>query len=200
TVGANLRVHMDKIIVILTVIMLTGCSNSGKPKQSDISKKKDSVVISKSLSLINISNDEEEIFASIINLLIADNYEIKDASEIDTLRFGKYKDLEQIENLEIYPSQYKSFKAINKTPIIQSDKDWFPKFYVFEIQLEDTIQAIEIENKLNSFIHHDDIFNEKNYDYVLRNHDRLIYVLCQSKMFEEYALSYKRRLKEIIKN
>lgn len=191
---------MDKIIVILTVIMLTGCSNSGKTKQSDISKKKDSVVISNSLSLINISNDEEEVFARIINLLIADNYEITDASEIDTLRFGKYKDLKQIEKLEMYPSHYKSFKAISKTPIVQSDKNWFPKFYVFEIQFKDTVQAIEIENKLNSFIHHDDIFNEKDYDYILRNHDRLIYVLCKSKMFEEYALSFKRRLKEIIKN
>ncbi|WP_282037319.1 hypothetical protein [Saccharicrinis aurantiacus] len=150
--------------------------------------------------LIEISNDQEEVFSRFINILITDNYEIKEASEIDTLRFGKYKDLKQIEKLEIYPSQYKSFIAQNRIPIIQSDKKWFPKFYVFEIELENNLKAIKLEDKLNGFIHHDDIFNEKDYDYILRNQDRLIYVLCRTKMFEEYALNYKSRLQEIIRN
>lgn len=78
--------------------------------------------------------------------------------------------------------------------------NWYPSFSVTEICFQDELTAAENHGKISEMINRRDIFNEKNYDYILQNVNRLIYVSCGAKIFEEYAFSYKDKIEEIIKN
>lgn len=135
-----------------------------------------------------------------IKLLEADNYNIDTIVIIDTLSFSKWEKLEVIDRIDIDRHKFNSFYAKRKNPLKHLRDNWYPSFRVYEICLEDSLLAFEFEKKVNEFISHKDIYNEKNYDYVVLNQDRLIYVTCEAKLFQEYAFNYKSKLLELIKN
>ena len=78
--------------------------------------------------------------------------------------------------------------------------NWYPSFSVTEICFQDEKVASKTHKEISEIINNRDIFNEKNYDYILKNGNRLIYVSCVAKIFEEYAFSYKNKIEELIKN
>ena len=76
---------------------------------------------------------------------------------------------------------------------------WYPAFTVTEICFSDEQTASKRQQEISEIINNLDLFNEKDYDYILKNGNRLIYVSCGAKIFEEYAFSYKDKIEEIIK-
>ena len=75
---------------------------------------------------------------------------------------------------------------------------YYPRFQVYELYFESkelaAVHALKIEAAINS----DDIFNEKQYDYLLRNGCALIYVHCNVSLFKEYAFQYRDSLKRLV--
>ena len=56
----------------------------------------------------------------------------------------------------------------------------------------------QLLRRIEAAINSDDIFNEKQYDYLLRNGCALIYVHCNVSLFKEYAFQYRDSLKRLI--
>lgn len=77
--------------------------------------------------------------------------------------------------------------------------NWYPSFSVTEICFQDASSALENYQLISDIINRSDFFNEKNYDYVLQNGNRLIYVSAGAKLYGEYAFSYSNHIEEIIK-
>ena len=136
-------------------------------------------------------------------LLEKDNYKVEVKEQNNDLWFKSEKTNEEFEEdktISFQKSQILSLYAKRKNKLERMQDSWYPSFSVTEICFQDKKAASKTYKKISEIINNGDIFNEKNYDYILENGDRLIYVSCGAKIFEEYAFSYKEKIEEIIKN
>ncbi len=131
----------------------------------------------------------------LINILKKDQYEIQDIA-IDSLMF-KSKEMDWI---SFKNKDFKSYRMKRSFEIPNLDDKFYPGFEIYEVCFENEQTAKDYELQLNNIIRSSDFYNEKQYDYIVRNGNRLIYILARAKMFEEYALLYKSKLEEMINN
>ncbi|MEM7185638.1 MAG: hypothetical protein AAF466_03175 [Bacteroidota bacterium] len=96
-------------------------------------------------------------------------------------------------------SNYVSFFVKRKHKLEGMRDHWYPSFSVAEICFQDEMASAENLRQITAVIEGNDIQNEKNYDYLVQNGNRLIYVSCNAKIFEEHAFSFKARIEDIIK-
>ncbi|MFD0862834.1 hypothetical protein ACFQ1M_11530 [Sungkyunkwania multivorans] len=189
---------------------MTVCScKESKQVDTTSSDTTDSIVQNdKKQQLTNIEVDEtnsEECdfsneFKDIIRLLKQDDYNIDTTLTEDTLKFQIRDRLEIVQSYEFYPKDFKFIFAKRKTRLKEMEDNWYPNFRVYEICFDNEQEAIDYESKLTEVLSSPDIFNDKNYDYLIRNHDRIIYVTCGAKIFEQYAFQYRDTIEKIIKN
>ena len=197
-----------RFTLILFVATVCSCKDS---KQVDTtgSDTTDSIVQNDNKQQIrNIkveeTNSEECDFSNefndIIRLLKQDDYNIDTTLTKDTLKFQIRDRLEIIRSYEFDPKDFKFIFAKRKTRLKEMEDNWYPNFRVYEICFDNEQEAIDYESKLTEVLSSPDIFNEKNYDYLIRNHDRIIYVTCDAKIFQQYAFQYRDTIEKIIKN
>lgn len=139
-------------------------------------------------------------FQDIIKLLKQDDYYIDTTLAEDTLKFQIRYRLEIVKSYEFLPKDFKFVFAKRKTRLKGMEDNLYPSFRVYEICFDNEQQAIDYEDKLTEVLSSPDILNDKNYDYQIRNHDRIIYVTCGAKIFEQYAFQYRDTIEKIIKN
>jgi len=136
-----------------------------------------------------------------IELLKQDNYEITPREDQKELLFQSYNREFQVDKaIEFSKDNFKTILAKRKNKLESMKDNWYPSFSVTEICFEDEQGASESYLKISEIINHFDITNEKNYDYILKNGNRLIYVSCRAMIFSEFAFSYKAKIEEIVKN
>lgn len=136
----------------------------------------------------NFSKAAEELFSILIN----DGYELENFES--PLIF--YKQFRNDDTLVI--TNVSTTGAKGKTPLKNMKGNWYPSFNISEICFPDTVSAAEYCSKIEKIINASDIRNEKYYDYIIQNGDRLIYVCAYAKIWEEYAFSYRERIETLI--
>ena len=78
------------------------------------------------------------------------------------------------------------------------DGNWYPSFQVAEIYFKNEKIASKYHTDISKIITNFDLFNDKNYDYIVQNNNKLIYVSCGASIFSTYAFGYKKKIKQII--
>ena len=134
-------------------------------------------------------------------LLEKDNYWVESKEQQNDLWFRSEKadkEFEVDKTMSFPKSQFLSLYAKRKNKLERMEDNWYPSFSVTEICFQDEEAASKTHKEILEIINNGDIFNEKKYDYILRNGNRLIYVSCGAKIFQEYAFSYKSQIEEII--
>jgi hypothetical protein len=210
---------INHIIVILTILVLIGCNDNVQKLETendrlelvpepdkDLREKyeqqqKDSLKESR-LKVIDC-NQFSKALIELKELLEKDNYSVEIREQQNDLWFKTEKESKEFEvdkTISFPKSQCLSFYVKRKNKLERMKDNWYPSFSVTEICFQDELTAAENHGKISEMINRRDIFNEKNYDYILQNVNRLIYVSCGAKIFEEYAFSYKDKIEEIIKN
>jgi hypothetical protein len=91
----------------------------------------------------------------------------------------------------------KGFKAKRKTELRNG---LYVRFTLYEICFENAGRSKMYEAKINSIINGNDLRNEKTYDFIVRNNERLIYITTDARIFYESVLEHKRKLEIKIKN
>lgn len=130
--------------------------------------------------------------ASLINTLKKENYKIGLINTDNQLIFETEKKSSQIkfENL-------KGFNAKCKTEL----KDGMHvRFSVYEICLNDSNEAKTYEAKINTIINGNDLTNEKKYDFIIRNKNKLIYITTDARLFYESVVEQRNKIVKIIQN
>ena len=184
------------ITLLILMFLFINCTNKQITDETEIT---DEFVINESVEK-KCCAEKSSVLNDFIKLLEADNYNIDTIIGIpDTLRFMKWDNRFEIK-IDFTGEQFTTFFAKRKHPLKNMTDSWYPNFRVFEICFDDDQTALEYEKKINEIIWSSDLFNDKNYDYVVRNSDRLIYVTCGAKIFEEYAFKYKEKIYELTKN
>lgn len=207
------------IIVILTILVLTSCNDNGQKLETqrdrlelipepdkDLREKyakqqKDS--LKRNSTKRTDCNQFSKVMTELKELLEQENYKVEIKEQQNDLWFKSEKENDEFEvdkTISFPKSRYLSIYAKRKNKLERMQDNWFPSFSVTEICFQDESVAVENHRKISEIISLNDIFNEKNYDYILQNGNRLIYVSCGAKIFEEYAFSYKDRIEEMIKN
>jgi DNA-dependent RNA polymerase auxiliary subunit epsilon len=210
---------INHIIVILTILVLIGCNDNVQKLETendrlelvpepdkDLREKyeqqqKDSLKESR-LKVIDC-NQFSKALIELKELLEKDNYSVEIREQQNDLWFKTEKESKEFEvdkTISFPKSQCLSFYVKRKNKLERMKDNWYPSFSVTEICFQDELTAAENHGKISEMMNRRDIFNEKNYDYILQNGNRLIYVSCGAKIFEEYAFSYKDKIEEIIKN
>jgi len=188
---------MKQLIVILLLthlLTLISCQNEKQVRVSEKIKDKNN----KDSSIVSENDVHSNLLPQIIQILEKDNYQVDTAKNIEVLYFIRYKGFEEVERIEFTEDQFKSIYAKRKYPIKDIEGNYFPSFHVYEITFKDSIQSKEYENKINEIINNDDPYNEKDYDYILRDNQQLLYVSAGAKIFEEYAFNYKDIFEELM--
>ncbi|WP_282144394.1 hypothetical protein [Cellulophaga baltica] len=206
------------IIIILTILTLVGCNESGQKSETkndrlelvpepdkDLRGKyeqqqKDKLTAE---SLINriICNEFSQAMTEFKELLEKENYKVEIREQQNNLWFKTEKKNNEVDKtISFSKSQCLSIYAKRKNKLERMKDNWYPSFSVTEICFQDEQTASKNHQEISEIINNRDMFNEKNYDYILKNGNRLIYVSCGAKIFEEYAFSYKDEIKEIVKN
>ena len=195
------------LISIFIICAFFGCNNKTEPSEQKnekaIAKTGDSIFKD---TLRNkgfpLDTDCTQFSASInkcIELLKNDNYEINHAETDDELEFKSYKnDFESDKVIIIRNYHFKAFWVKRKHKLDLNDNHWYPSFSVAEICFANAGVASQKHKEISEIIESRDLRNDKNYDYLLKNGNRLIYVSCRAKVFEEYAFYYKPKIEEII--
>jgi len=195
-----------RLTLILLVVTICSCKES---KQVDTESSDTSDSIEQSDNKTEIAEIEvadlkdceySSEFQDIIQLLKQDDYNIDTSLAEDTLKFQIRDKLEIIKSYEFLPKDFKFVFAKRKTRLKGMEDNWYPNFRVYEICFDNEQEAIEYESKLTEVLSSPDIYNDKNYDYLIRNHNRIIYVTCGAKIFEQYAFQYRDMIEKIIKN
>lgn len=195
---------------ILSILILTSCKekNPSGPsanstvttnevlKLNEVENKTDSKVI---ITCYELSKS----MIDLIGLLEQDNYEVEIKEQQNDLLFQSKKrnnEFEVDEKISFSKTQYLSMSVKRKNKLEGRKDYWYPSFSVTEICSQDEATASKNHDKILEIINNNDIFNEKNYDYILKNENKLIYVSCGAKIFTEYALAYKEKIEELVKN
>ena len=200
-------------------MVLTGCGDHGQKSETqndrlelvpepdkDVREKheqqqKDSLKTN-STKIIDC-NQFSKAMTELKELLEQENYKVEIKEQQNDLWFRSENgndEFEVDETISFPKSQCLSIYAKRKNKLERMQDNWYPLFSVTEICFQDESVAVENHRQISNIISRNDIFNEKNYDYILQNGNRLIYVSCGAKIFEEYAFSYKDRIEEMIKN
>jgi hypothetical protein len=207
------------IIIIFTILAVIGCNENEQKSETknnrlelvpepdkDLREKyeqqqKDSL---KTNSTQRIDcNRFSKAMTELKELLEQENYkvEIKEQQNVLCFKSAKENDEFEVDETISFPqSQYLTFYAKSKNKLERMQDNWYPSFSVTEICFQDKSVAAENHKQISQIINRNDIFNEKNYDYIVQNGSRLIYVSCGAKIFEEYAFAYKDKIEEMIKN
>ncbi len=201
------------LVIILTFGALIGCSENvqksvSKNDRFDLVPEPDKDLREeyeqyKKDSLTNIidCNKFSEVMIDFIELLRQDNYDINFKEDQSELMFESYKENFQIDRtISFQKDNFKTIIAKRKSKLENMLDNWYPSFTVTEICLQNDKNSSKIFQEIYEIINCSDLFNEKNYDYILKNGNRLIYVSCKAKIFEEYAFSYKDKIEKVIKN
>ncbi len=151
------------------------------------------VLSSYSLSSQNIKCDknsnELELF---IKSLKKQNYRITTTKDSkNEIKFNS----NQSNQLQLQFNNVKYYQA--KCKKVLKDK-MFVRFNIYEICFNNVEQSIFYENKINKIINGNDIYNEKFYDFVVRNKNQLIYISTNARVFYESVLEHNNELVKII--
>jgi hypothetical protein len=206
------------IVIILTFLTLIGCNDNRQKSDSqndrfelvpepdkDLREKyeqqqKDKLESDSIIKRIDC-NEFSESMTDFIELLKQDNYAINLREDQSGLRFKSYKEGFQVDKTISFPKgNFKTIFAKRKNKLERMTDNWYPSFAVTEICLQDEQTASKSYQEISEIIDNSDLINEKDYDYILKNKNRLIYVICRAKIFEEYAFAYKDKIEEMIKN
>ena len=134
-----------------------------------------------------------------IALLKRDNYEINPKENQLELSFKSYKEEFKVDKDITFPKDhFKTIFAKRKNKLERMEDNWYPSFTITEICFQNEQLASKSYQDIFEIIDLSDLGNEKNYDYLLQNGNRLIYVSCGAKIFETYALGYKDEIEGII--
>lgn len=205
------------IIIILTILTLISCNHNRKKSETKndrlelvpepdkdlkekYGQKKDSLKISTNKKIE--CNRFSKAMSELKELLEKENYSVEIREQENDLWFkteSKNNKFEVDKNISFPKSQFLSIYAKRKNKLEHMQGNWFPSFAVIEICFQDERTASKSHQKISEIINKRDLYNEKKYDYILENGNSLIYVSCKAKIFEEYALSYKDKIEEIIK-
>ena len=204
-----------RILLVLIILTVVGCNKNSQKSETkknrlelvpepdkDLREKyeqqqKDSVA--KEIDCSQFSKAMTEFK----ELLEKDNYKVESKEQLNDLWFKSERANEEFEvdkTISFSKPQILTIYAKRKNKLERMQDSWYPSFSVTEICFQDKKAASKTHKKISQIINNGDIFNEKNYDYILENGDRLIYVSCGAKIFEEYAFSYKEKIEEIITN
>lgn len=207
------------IISILAILALIGCNDNGQKSETkndrlelvpepdkDLREKyeqqqKDSLKASstKAVDCNQFSNAMTELK----ELLEKENYSVEiREQEYDLLFKTENENNEsEVDKTIFFPkSQCLSVYAKRRNKLERMQDNWYPSFSITEICFHDEQTATKSHQEIFEIINNGDLFNEKNYDYILENGNRLIYVSCGAKIFEEYAFSYKSKIEILIEN
>ncbi|WP_452597765.1 hypothetical protein [Pontimicrobium sp. MEBiC01747] len=202
---------MKNFIYIVTLFSLISCTKNSKETllpvrneiiKSDIKKKKPIKTISNDIKE-KTCDEFSQTMISIIDTIKLDNYKTEEFKEkLDTLFFKSYKtDLEIVDKIISFPkTQLKTILFSRKSKLKGMKGNWYPSFSITEICCKDELSASNYQKQISKIINSNDSFNEKDYDYILQNKTKLIYVNCNARIFKPFAFSYKKQIKEIIEN
>uniref|UniRef100_UPI00404A3B4E hypothetical protein n=1 Tax=Flavobacterium sp. TaxID=239 RepID=UPI00404A3B4E len=196
-----------RITILLFVVTVCSCKDSKQesitnpenPESIVQTSKKEQVTHTEVVETNSEECDFSNEFNGIIRLLKQDDYNIDTTLAEDTLKFQIRDRLEIVKKYKFLPKDFKFVFAKRKTKLKGMEDNWYPNFRVYEICFHNEQEAIDYETKLTEVLSSPDIFNDKNYDYLIRNYDRIIYVTCGAKIFEEYAFHYRDTIEKIIK-
>lgn len=150
----------------------------------------------------NVCSQFSETMIDLKELLELENYkvEIKEPQKDLSFKSEMANEVFQVDETISFPkAQFLSLYAKRKNKLERMEGHWYPSFSVTEICFQDASSALENHQLISDIINRSDFFNEKNYDYVLQNGNRLIYVSAGAKLYGEYAFSYSNHIEEIIK-
>lgn len=194
-------------LIIIFIFLLSSC-NYSKQEKTEMGEYVNELNVRKVSEIINDEsnlkeedcNEFSEVMKSLIQLLKIDNYAINQREEQSELLFKSYnEELNRIDETITFPKgNFKSIYVKRKNKLKNKTDNWYPSFTVTEICFNDTIMASKSYYEISEIIHNHDLLNEKNYDYILKNGSRLIYVSCGAKIFEGYAFSYKPKIEELL--
>ncbi|MFA7445090.1 MAG: hypothetical protein WCY89_04025 [Flavobacteriaceae bacterium] len=191
---------MKRISFLLIFVLMISC---GKKKQEDIITIEEDVLKEDIIYKVNTESCKNfsDKASKFIKLLENDNYAVDFIQNQDSLVFKKPNDndFDIEEKVVFYKDSFKSFRVKRKHPVDGSENT-YPRFEVYEICFDNSEDVVGITKTIDEIINNDDIFNEKDYDFVLTNNNRIIYVSCNVNMFMEYVFSYKPKLEEIIQS
>ncbi len=146
-------------------------------------------------------NEFSDAMTKFMEHLKQDNYAINIREARTELSFQTEKEEFQVDWTISFPKEnFKTIFAKRKNKLERKKDNWYPSFTITEICFRDEQSASNSHQIISEIIDNLDMFNDKNYDYILKNGKSLIYVSCGAKIFEEYAFSYKDKIKEIVKN
>jgi len=193
--------------ILILVLVLASCKQENRREFTNRTSDsiKETTSPSKSETKIEAKESTCKEFSKsmtdFINVLKQDNYRVELREKQDDLSFKSYKEEFEVDKTISFPEhQFKTIYAKRKNKLERMEDNWYPSFSVTEICFPNKLTASENYTAISEIINRYDIDNEKTYDYILQNGNRLIYVNCGAKIFEEYAFGYKERIEEIIKN
>tara|TARA_B100000683_G_C12371212_1_gene507252 strand:+ start:254 stop:880 length:627 start_codon:yes stop_codon:yes gene_type:complete len=204
---------MKTTIYILTILTLIGCSENKQKsetqnnsvevvKELENEQQKNESLKTNNIKAINC-NQFSKAMTELKKLLEQDNYRVEIKEQQNDLLFAvsNFPSISNKDQIKFsFPkSEYLSFYVERKNKLEGTKDNWYPSFSVTEICFQDESTAVENHGKISKIISGNDTFNDKNYDYLLQNGNRLIYVSCRARVFLEYAFSYKDKIKGIIK-
>jgi len=203
------------ILLVLITLTIIGCNDNSQksetkkdrlelvPEPDKDLRKKYEQQQKNSLAKEIDCNQFSKAMTELKELLEKDNYKVESKEQQNDLWFKSEKTNEEfdVDKTISFPKfQILSIYAKRKNKLERMQDNWYPSFSVSEICFHDDKVASKAHKEISEIINNGDIINEKNYDYILENGNRLIYVSCGAKIFEEYAFSYKEKIEEIIKN
>lgn len=199
---------MKNSIVLFLSVALTFGSCQRTRTNKDFAK--DEVIRSDSIServnnvkAISCDNPSKE-FLTFIALLEEDQYDVSSYLKSDSLKFFKLVK----GNSHTYTSVVISYSPETFFRVLAERKfkltgnqyidNYYPSFHVAEICFgSDSLAEIMLTN-LGEIIYNRSDMNGKNYDYILQNGSRLIYISTSAKIFESNVLEYRKPLENII--
>lgn len=194
-------------MILVVILTLLGCNNSQKSNiqnhnlglaitdSAEVSPKNLETSLRESVSCLEFS----EAMNDFIMLLKQDNYAIYTVDDKSELSFKSYTDDFKVDKLISFNrDNFKTILAKRKHKLEKMTDHWYPSFSVTEICFSDEQTASKYHREISEIINGLDSFNEKNYDYILKNDRRLIYVSCGAKIFESYAMAYKAQLAQLL--
>ncbi len=190
-----------RLILLCILTINVSCHHNGSEEAVEESRNKfeDSSANNEKNDWAESCNVSSE-FIEFISVLEQDNYKIDKAPQIDTLKFQTLEDLRVTRSRNFLSEDFSVVLAKRQSPLNRMEGNWFPNFHVFEICFESDQMATHAEKDLNAFINSDDIYNSKNYDYIVRHGNRIVYVTCKAKIFEDHAFKYQSIIEDIVKS
>ena len=140
----------------------------------------------------SISHDCKEpstVLDQFLIILQQDEYVIQEMNnESLTIRSGESQ-------ITIDGNSLNSFSAKRIFQIPDQEEKLYPTFEVYEICL-DYEKGTDLRNQILEIVSNRNFTKGKEYDYVVENGNRLIYVVSRAKVFKEFAFEYQEALKK----